>query len=91
MMYFSILDLEVKGTLTNIYGPSTFTQKSSFLEFLRWVNGKVGYNPWIMARVFNMISSPREKKGSRRIMDKLQESFKNFIKESHLFDLEIGN
>ena len=38
-----------------------------------------------------MITTLRETKGGRRNMDKFQESFRDFIEESQLVDLEIGN
>ena len=32
----------VKGTLMNTYGPSSFSEKQAFLNFLEWANNQVG-------------------------------------------------
>ena len=31
-----------KGTLVNTYGPSSFSEKQAFLDFLEWANSQVG-------------------------------------------------
>ena len=56
-MMLIILDSGEKGNLTNIYGPSVVSQINSFLEFLRWMKGKVWNFSWIMGRDLNPITS----------------------------------
>ena len=40
--YFHHLISGVKGTLVNTYGPSSFSEKRAFLDFLEWANIQVG-------------------------------------------------
>ena len=63
MTNFMILDSGAKGILTNIYGPSEFSQNPPFLYFLSWIKGKVGDSSWIMGEDFNLKTYLGEKKG----------------------------
>ena len=48
-------------------------------------------NPWIMGGDFNLIFSLGEKKGGRWSLDILQESFRDYIEQSQLVDMETRN
>ena len=37
MAYFCLLDYGVQGMVGNIYGPSCFPEKQSFMDFLDWL------------------------------------------------------
>ena len=86
-----ILDSVEKGMLTNIYGPSVFSQKPTFQELLSWVKIQVGSSSWIMGGDFNLITYLEENKGGRWSLDILQESFRDYIEQSQLVDMETRN
>ena len=73
-----------------MYGPSAFSQKPSFLEFLSWIKGQIGDSTWIVGGDFNLITSPGEKKGGRS-MDRFHEAFRDFVEQSQLVEMETGN
>ena len=62
---FNLLNLGNKGSLMNIYGPSSFPQKQSFLDFLGWVKGITENGNWLIGGHFNLNSNLGEKKGGR--------------------------
>ena len=74
-----------------MYGPNNFPQKLTFIKFLSWIKVQIGDSTWIMGGEFNMITSMGENKGGRRIMDRFQEAFRDFLEQSQLVDMETGN
>ena len=60
---FTILDTGVKGTLVNVYGPSTFPQKPTFFNFLTWMKDEAVDKSWIIGGKYNLITSLKGKKG----------------------------
>ena len=85
------MDSGVKGSLGNVYGPSSFLEKQTFMAFLSWLMDQTEVGNWVLGGHFNLISNLGENKGCRRILDKYQESFYEFLTQSSLVDLEIGN
>ena len=75
----------------NIYGPSAFPQKQEFVNHLRWLSASASTGNWIIGGVFNIISSLREKKGGKRMLDKYQEDVRETLVNSSLVDLETGD
>ena len=88
MADFKILDVGTTGTIANIYGPSAFPQKKYFIHHLRWVDSLAKEGTWIVGGYFNLITSLREKKGGRRVLNKYQEEFKEILVQSSLVDIE---
>ena len=91
MAKFRILDSGVKGSLGNVYGPSSFPEKHTFMDFLNWLKEKIEIGTWVLGGDFNLIANLGEKKGGRRFLDKYQEAFSEFLSQSSLVDVEIGN
>ena len=53
---FQIYNTQVRGTLTNVYGPSINPQKLTFLEALSWESISMGDKNWILGGNFNLIT-----------------------------------
>ena len=85
---FHICNTQVKGTLTNVYGPSIYPQKVTFIEALSWEEIWVGGKNWILGGYFNFITSLGEKKGGQRILGNANEAFKDFIEENNMVGVE---
>ena len=81
MANFNFLETGAKGSLVNVYGPSTFPQKQAFLDFMHWIQGLAVEGNRFMGGdfIFNLITSLREKKGGRHVLDKYQQAFKDFL------------
>ena len=88
---FQHLDSGVKGTLVNIYGPSSFPKKQAFIDFLDWTKHRAEGDWWVMGGDFNLIANLGEKKGGRRTMDKFQEAFGVFHAKNSFMDMETSN
>ena len=91
MAYFCFLDSGVRGTAGNIYGPSCFHEKHSFMGFLNWLQEQAEQGPWVLGGNFNLIANLGEKKGGRRTLDKFQKAFSEFIAQGPLVDMEMGS
>ena len=85
---FKILDASMTGTIANIYGPSAFPQKQDFIHHLQWVDSLAKEGRWIVGGDFNLITTLRENKGGRRVLEKYQEEFREILAQSSLVDLE---
>ena len=46
--YFCILDLGVKGSLGNVYGPISFPAKQYFIGFISWLKGQTEAINWVI-------------------------------------------
>ena len=88
---FHLLDFGVRGSLGNVYGPSSYPKKQAFIYFLGWVKGQDEVGSWVIGGDFNLISNLEEKKGGRHLLDKYQEKFSDFLAQSPLVDLEESN
>ena len=62
---FQLLKLGTKGSLMNIYGPSAFPHKRTFLDFLGWFKGIIEIGNWVIGGYFNIIANLGKKKGGR--------------------------
>ena len=91
MADFHHLVLGANGTLVNIYGPSSFSEKHAFIDFLEWSNHQVEGAGWVMGGDFNLITNLGLKKVGQRTMDKFQETFGIFQAQSSFMDMETGN
>ena len=91
MAEFHLLDSDVRGSMGNVYGPSSFLEKHAFIDFLVWVNDQAEVGSWVIGGDFNLIASIGEKKRGRHTLDKYQETFWDFLAQSPLVDLETGN
>ena len=91
MVDFCHMDSGVGGTLGNIYGPNNFPKKQSFMDLLNWFKEQSERGTWVLGGDFNLIANLGEKKGGRRSLDKYQEAFCEFLSQSSLVDVEIGN
>ena len=91
MANFKFLETGAKGTLVNVYGPSTFPQKSAFLCLLNWMKGITHEGKWIIGGYYNLIFFLRENKGSPHVLEKFQEEFREFLSHSPLVDVETGD
>ena len=60
---FYFLDSRVKGSLLNVYGPSSFPEKQSFMDLLSWFKEKTERGTWVLGGDFNLIANLGEKKG----------------------------
>ena len=69
-----------------IYGLSAFPQKQEFVNHLRWLSALTSSGNWIIRGDFNIITSLREKKGGKRMLDKYQEDFRETLVNSSLVD-----
>ena len=78
MANFQHLDSWVKGTIVNVYGPTSFPEKQAFIDFLDWTKHQAEGGRGVMGGDFNLISNLDEKKGGRRTLDKYQEAFSDF-------------
>ena len=67
---FCLLDSGFHGMVGNIYGPSCFPEKQSFMDFLNWLKEQVKQGSWVLGGDFNLIANIGEKKGGRRALDK---------------------
>ena len=76
---FQIWGSEVNGTIVNIYGSSAFPQKQEFVNHLRWLTASASEGNWIIGGDFNLITSLKEKKGGKRMLDKYQEDFRETL------------
>ena len=65
MVDFYFLDLGVKGSLGNVYGPSSFPENQSFMDLLSWFKEKTERGTWVLGEDFNLIANLGEKKGGR--------------------------
>ena len=63
MAYFCLMDSGVRGTLGNIYGPSSFLEKQSFVDLLNWFKEQLEQGSWVLGGDFNLIANLGEKKG----------------------------
>ena len=63
MANFHLLDIGVKGSLMNVYGPSGFPHKHAFLDLLSWVKGLTEVRNWVIGGDFNLISNLGDNKG----------------------------
>ena len=88
---YHLLDSGMKGSLGNVYGPSSFPEKKAFIDFLSWIKVQTEVGNWVIGGDFNLIANLAEKKGGRRTLDKYQEAFCEFLAESPLVDMETGN
>ena len=79
MANFCLLDFGVRGTVGNIYGPSCFPKKQSFMDLLNWLKEQAEQGSWVLGGDFNLITNLGEKKGGRRSLDKYQEAFSEFL------------
>ena len=87
---FCFLDSGVHGKVGNIYGPSYFPEKQSFMDFLNWLQEQAEQEPWVLGGDFNLIANLGEKKGGRRALDKYQEAFSEILAQSSLIDMETA-
>ena len=74
----------------NVYGPNSFREKQTFISFLKCLKEQIDTRNWVLIGGFNLISNLVENKGGRRILDKYQEAFYEFLAQSSLVDLETG-
>ena len=81
---FSDRNTTIKGVLTNVYGPSIFPKKVSFLQTMSWAARWVGDKQRIIGGDFNLITSLGEKKGGSQVLGATSESFKEFIEENQV-------
>jgi len=58
---FHNLGTSIWGMMSNIYGPSTSTNKKSFLESLQWMGNQIGQNNWILGGDFNLVRNLGER------------------------------
>ena len=79
MAEFCFLDSGVRRMTGNIYGPSSFQAKQSFLGFLQWIQGLVGQEPWVLGGDFKLIANLEEKTGGQRALDNFQEAFRECL------------
>ena len=79
--WFHILGTEVKGVVSNVYGPFQPSQKASFLEEIRHTKEWIGQEHWIIGGDFNLIRSLEEKKGGVRALSNITASFNKLIEE----------
>ena len=79
MADFCLLDLGAKGSLGNIYGPSCFPKKQSFVDILDWFKEQSKRGRWVLGGDFNLISNLGKNKGGRQFLDKYQEVFCEFL------------
>ena len=61
------------------------------MVFLNWLQEQAKQGSWVLGGDFNLIANLGEKKGRRRALDKYQEAFSEFLSQSSLVDVEIGN
>ena len=87
----NFLDLGAKGTLVNVYGPSAYHQKLTFMNFLNWLKFLFRDGSWIMRGYFDLITSLRGKKGGIQVLDRFQEEFRDILVHSSLIDLKMGD
>ena len=91
MVEFKILGSRITGTVVNTYGPSAFPQEQAFVHHLRWMDALPKEGRWIVGGDFNLITTLREKKGGRRVLDNYQEKFREILAQSSVVDLETGH
>jgi len=88
---FHILGTNIRGTVTNIYGPSTTLNKPSFLDSLQWMGSQIGKNHWILGGDFNLIRHLGEKRGGTRHLTPHSLKFGEIIESLHLVDVCTSN
>ena len=59
----------MEGMITNVYGPHNPVERRVFIRSLWKVQEKVPEPDWIIGGEFNIITSLKEKKGGRRMME----------------------
>ena len=91
MVDFKILGSGITGMIANIYGPSAYPQKHAFIHHLRWLDSLVKEETWIVGGYFNLITSLKENKWGRRVLDKYQEEFREILAQGPPMDLETGD
>ena len=88
---FQILGSNIKGVVTNVYGPFQPSKNSSFLSNLGSLREWVDDSPWLIGGDFNLIRSLDEKKGRVRTTSAASNLFNKFIEEMKLVDIRSTN
>ena len=88
---FHILGTAVHRRITNVYGPQHPIQKIAFLDFLQWLVNDQPTDIDILGGDFNLITSLQDRKGGRRLLSPEDNSFKDFIGDNGLIDLQSNN
>ena len=88
---FNILGSDIKGVVTNVYGPFQPSKKSAFLSNLESLKEWVENDHWLIGGDFNIIRSLEEKKGGVRAISATSTLFNKFIDEMKLVDIRSTN
>jgi len=88
---FHIMGIGIKGTVSNIYGPSSGALKDTFLDMLRWMGEKIGLSHWVAGADFNLIRSLEEKRGGICQLNSHSRLFGDIIETLHLVDIRASN
>ena len=88
---FQILGSNIKGVVTNVYGPFQPSKRSSFLSNLGSLKEWVDDAHWLIRGDFNIIRSLEEKKGGVRTTSAASNLFNKFIEEMKLVDIKSTN
>ncbi len=88
---FHLIGSEIRGTISNIYGPFKIQYKLVFIysigKLAEWVGNKI----WIMGGDFNLIKSLEEKKGGIINLYNSNLMFGECIKKLNLIDMRTHN
>ena len=88
---FHLLGTGIKGTVSNIYGPSTTVNKQYFLDSLNWLGIQIKGNHCILGGDFNHIRNLGEKRGGSRQLTCHGQKFGEIIDSLHLVDVSTSN
>ena len=88
---FHILGSDIKGVVTNVYGPFQPSKKLAFLSNLGSLKEWVDNDHWLIGGDFNIIRSLEEKKGGVRTISVAATLFNKFIDEMKLVDIRSTN
>jgi hypothetical protein len=79
------------GFLTNVYGPATPRDKTSFIRNLEGLTTLTSGSRWILGGDFNMICNLDEKRGGTCRLEAKSGNFQALIDKLGLIDLETQN
>ena len=88
---FHLIGSEIRGIISNIYGPFQVQYKIAFIDSIGKLADWVGDRIWIMGGDFNLIKSLEEKKGGVRSLYDSSLRFGECIEKLNLIDMRTNN
>eukprot|EP00253_Pinus_taeda_P027023 PITA_27023 len=88
---FHLLGTNMHGLLSNVYFPQYARKKADLLNTIESLNSHRIHSLWIAGGDYNMVTKLEEKLGGRNRLDQETNSFKDFINNASLIDMQFCN